>query len=111
MPDFGGGETELFDAYIEMTHFPEASLRVGKFKGPFGLERLQSATSLMFLERGFPTSLGPNRDVGIQLSENSERGFSHAVGVFNGVADGGSSDLIWMMESRYCPIYSSLYQQ
>jgi phosphate-selective porin OprO/OprP len=94
MPDFGGGETELFDAYIEMTHFPEASLRVGKFKVPFGLERLQSATSLMFLERGFPTSLGPNRDVGIQLSGEFREGLlSYAVGVFNGVADWGSSDL------------------
>jgi phosphate-selective porin OprO/OprP len=37
-----------------------AHLRLGKFKPPIGLERLQSATDVRFIERGLPTSLVPN---------------------------------------------------
>ena len=41
------------------------SLTAGKFKVPVGLERLESATDIRFIERGFPTSLVPNRDLGV----------------------------------------------
>jgi phosphate-selective porin OprO/OprP len=94
MPDFGGGSTELYDAYMDFLHFPMAKLRVGKFKTPFGLERLQSATNLMFVERGFPTSLAPNRDVGIELyGDWLESRLSYELGVFNGVPDGANADV------------------
>ena len=90
-PDFGGGAAVLQDAYVDVRYATPLRLRVGKAKAPFGLERLQSATVLLFPERGFPTGLAPNRDVGLQLT--GDRGpFSYAVGVFNGVVDGGSTD-------------------
>lgn len=93
MPDFGGGSTTIQDAYIDFKYWKAASLRFGKFKEPFGLERLQSGTALTFIERGLPTSLGPNRDLGVQLSgELFDGRLEYQVGVFNGVADGGSSD-------------------
>ncbi len=41
-PDFGQGTTVIYDAYLELTYFPAAKVRVGKFKPPVGLERLQS---------------------------------------------------------------------
>ncbi len=67
MPDFGGGTTVLYDAYIEARFSKAARLRAGKFKPPVGLERLQSATDLLFVERAFPTGLVPSRDIGLQL--------------------------------------------
>ena len=93
MPDFGSGATLLQDAYVEWTFSPAAVLRAGKYKAPFGLERLQSATDLSFVERAFPAGLGPNRDAGVQLAGQVAGGrLEYAAGVFNGVPDGGSGD-------------------
>ena len=93
LPDFGEGKAQLQDAYLEIRYFPKASLRAGKFKTPFGLERLQSATDIQFVERGLPTGLVPNRDLGIQLSGDlAKKRLNYAVGVFNGTLDGGSVD-------------------
>src|ERR1017187_3655973 len=41
-PDFGQGSTIIYDAYAELKYFDRAKVRVGKFKPPVGLERLQS---------------------------------------------------------------------
>lgn len=93
MPDFGRGKTELLDAYLQSNHWAAAQVRVGKFKPPVGLERLQSGASLLFVERALPTSLVPNRDIGLQVAGDLGGGtLSYAVGVFNGGVDGGSTD-------------------
>jgi phosphate-selective porin OprO/OprP len=93
MPDFAEGRTVLQDGYVEARFTPAFKLRAGKFKPPVGLERLQSATEILFVERAFPTSLVPNRDLGIQLSGDVANGtVSYALGVFNGVTDGGNGD-------------------
>ena len=93
MPDFGGGQTVLQDAYIDARFSPKFKVRAGKFKPPVGLERLQSATELLFVERAFPTNLVPNRDLGIQLHGDLAGGnVNWAVGVFNGVPDGANGD-------------------
>lgn len=94
MPDFGGGTTVLQDAYLDARFSPKIKVRAGKFKPPVGLERLQSGTDILFVERGFPTNLVPNRDLGVQLFGDLAGGnVSWAAGVFNGVPDGGSGDL------------------
>ncbi len=93
MADFGSGATLLQDAYAEWTFGPAAVLRAGKLKAPFGLERLQSATDIAFVERALPTGLAPNRDAGVQLAGQLAGGkLEYAAGVFNGVADGASGD-------------------
>ena len=93
MPDFGGGTTVLQDAYIDANITKTVQLRGGKFKPAVGLERLQSATAMRFVERALPTALVPNRDVGIQLQAATGNGLlTGSVGVFNGVGDGGSVD-------------------
>ncbi|MBE0501322.1 MAG: porin [Desulfuromonadales bacterium] len=93
MPDFGRGKTELLDTYIQSNYWPTAQFRVGKFKAPVGLERLQSGASLLFVERALPTSLVPNRDIGLQIAGDLIGGtLNYAVGVFNGGVDGGSTD-------------------
>jgi phosphate-selective porin OprO/OprP len=93
MPEFGGGQTAIQDAYLEGRFMPALKVRAGKFKPPVILERLQSGTDLLFVERAFPSGLGPNRDVGIQLSGDLGGGIAtYAAGIFNGVPDGASGD-------------------
>jgi|SoiMethySBSTD1v2_1073268.scaffolds.fasta_scaffold34589_1 phosphate-selective porin OprO and OprP len=92
-PDFAGGRAIVQDAYIAARFKPWATLTVGKFKAPVGLERLQSATDIRFIERGLPTSLVPNRDLGVTFGGDVAGGVvNYAIGYFNGVTDGGSSD-------------------
>lgn len=93
-PDFAGGTLVLQDAYIDTIFSPAFRIRAGKGKHPFGLERLHSASNLLFMDRALPTALAPNRDLGIQVLGDVGGGvFSYLAGVMNGVADGGSSDL------------------
>jgi phosphate-selective porin OprO and OprP len=92
-PDFGQGQTVLYEAYTELNYFSRFKLRVGKFKPPVGLERLQSDDNTTFVERGLPTLLVPSRDIGYQLSGDIVKNrVNYAVGVFNGVADNSLSD-------------------
>jgi phosphate-selective porin OprO and OprP len=94
MPDFGGGVTTLQDAYLDAKFSPAFKIRFGKYKTPFGLERLQSATDLIFVERSLATNLVPNRDLGIYaFGDIGGDKFSYAAGFFNGVVDLGSADI------------------
>jgi phosphate-selective porin OprO/OprP len=93
MLDFGGGTATVQDAYVDLRPSKALKLRAGKFKAPVGLERLQSATQTLFIERALPTNLVPNRDIGLQLhGELLEGALTYAVGAFNGVPDGASAD-------------------
>ncbi|GFE78544.1 hypothetical protein GCM10011487_05440 [Steroidobacter agaridevorans] len=92
-PDFAGGRTIILDAFVAARLKPWAVVTAGKFKVPVGLERLVSSTDLRFIERGLPTSLVPNRDLGLQLGGDLSGGVvNYSVGYFNGVSDGSSSD-------------------
>lgn len=93
MADFAGSSTRVFDAHIDYKYADPLNIRVGKFKPPVGLERLQSATDLLFVERGHPTNLAPTRDFGVQFSGDLiPETLEYQVGVFNGNADLGNTD-------------------
>jgi phosphate-selective porin OprO and OprP len=93
-PDFAGGTLVVQDAYFDTIFSPAFRIRAGKGKHPFGMERLHSASNLLFMDRALPTALAPNRDLGIQVLGDVKGGlFSYLAGVMNGVADGGSTDL------------------
>lgn len=93
MPNFGMGRAELQDAYLDARFFPFFGVRAGKFKVPVGLELLQSPTDALFIEQSYAVSLGPNRDVGVQLhGELLNRRLAYQFGFFNGSADGASID-------------------
>ena len=93
VPDFGGGQAVIQDAYLDARFAAAVRLRAGKFKAPFGLERLQSGSNLLFIERALPTSIAPNRDVGIQVHGEVVGGrLAYAAALQNGVPDGGSGD-------------------
>lgn len=91
-PEFAGSSVNLPDAYIDLKLWSAFKVRGGKFKAPFGLERLQSTTALTFAELGLPGNLAPNRDVGFQVfGDLFKDRVNYAVGVFNGIQDGGTS--------------------
>lgn len=91
MPDFGEGRPSMYEAYMEVRLPRAVTVRSGKFKPPLGLERLQSATDLAFIERAHPTNLVPNRDVGVQVAA-TVAWTTLSAGVFNGVGDLGFGD-------------------
>jgi phosphate-selective porin OprO and OprP len=94
MPDFGQGTATLFDGYVDIRFHPLFALRAGKYKPPVGLERLQSAADLLFVERGFPTDLAPSRDIGVQAAGEIHGGVvQYQAGVFNGAADLGNGEV------------------
>ena len=95
MPDFAGSSVQLFDAYVDVKPFDEyrdwAKLRAGKFKTPVGLERMQSATAIPLVERGAPTNLVPNRDIGLEIWGAPWAGtILYELGVFDGAPDLGN---------------------
>jgi len=93
MPDFGGGQTVLQDAYVELRLNKAANVRAGKYKPPIGLERLQLDSETEFVERSLPTNLVPNRDIGIQLGGSVwSDTLSYQIGVFNGNVDNSTVD-------------------
>lgn len=92
MHDFADGR--LYDANFDLRLDKRFSVRAGKFKPPVGLERLQSAADLIFVERGMPTNLAPSRDVGVQAFGDLLGGtFNYAAGFFNGVPDLANGDV------------------
>jgi phosphate-selective porin OprO and OprP len=93
MPDFGQGRTVIQDAYVNARFTQAAQLEVGKFKAPIGLERLQSANDMRWVQRGFPTSLVTNRDIGLMLQGDLGGGrLSYQAAYLNGSNDGSSSE-------------------
>ena len=88
-PEFAGDSATLRDAWVDLRFNPAYTLRVGKFTSPVGLERLQSSSTLELMERGFPSEIAPDRDIGAQLQGELAQGrVNYAVGAFNGAPDG-----------------------
>jgi phosphate-selective porin OprO and OprP len=91
-PDFAGNTATLLDAWVNYQLRPELQVRVGKFKGPVGLENLQADAVGAFNERGLPSTLVPTRNVGLQLGGELGRGVaSYAVGIYNNTGDSRNS--------------------
>lgn len=92
-PEFGENKAAVVDAYIDARFQPWAKVRAGKFKPFVGLERLQSGSDIKFIERSYVSNnILPNRDLGASLyGDVFDNKLSYAVGVFNGVVDGGEN--------------------
>jgi phosphate-selective porin OprO/OprP len=93
LPEFGQGNFQLLDAYVDVRPWKWLALRGGKYKTPFGLERLQQEQYLLFVERGLPQNLVPDRDIGGALHGTVGDGWlAYEAGLFNGTVDGGNVD-------------------
>src|SRR6266699_5621256 len=59
---------EATDIFVNWHQFPEARIKVGQWKAPFGLEQTTPDTSLYIIERSLPTgAITPERQIGVQL--------------------------------------------
>ena len=87
------GNSGIVDAYIDARFKPWFQVQAGKFKPNVGLERLQSGSAIKLIERSFVSnSILPNRDLGVSVhGKFFDDKLEYAVGVFNGVADGGDN--------------------
>jgi phosphate-selective porin OprO/OprP len=93
MPDFANSTLVLQDAFTNLRFAPEAQLQFGKFKSPFGLERLESATAMWFVERALPTLLGPNRDLGVMFQGQARENLvQYQFAFLNGNNDTATTD-------------------
>jgi phosphate-selective porin OprO/OprP len=87
-PDFGIGTTAIYEAYVQLNYIPWFQVRAGKFKPPVGLERLQGDDDTGFVERGLPTLLVPQRDIGYQVGADLwKRRVAYKVVVIKGVPE------------------------
>lgn len=56
------------DIFVNWHQFPEAQIKVGQWKAPYGLEQLTPDTTLLLIERSLPTgAITPDRQIGVQL--------------------------------------------
>ena len=56
------------DIFVNWHQFPEANIKIGQWKAPFGLEQITPDTSLFTIERSLPTgAITPERQLGVQL--------------------------------------------
>jgi phosphate-selective porin OprO/OprP len=93
VPDFGNGTALVQDAYLDVHFTDRLRVRAGKMKSPFGIERLQSGQSLLFVERSLANNLVANRDVGVQVhGELAHGAFGYQIALLDGVSDGGNID-------------------
>ncbi len=96
MPDFPSNTSRnatIQDAWVDARLFPWFQVKGGKFKTPFGIERLQSASAIRFVERALPNNLVPNRDIGVAVHGDIGGGvLSYSAAWLNGVNDGRSSE-------------------
>src|SRR5437667_1414343 len=74
--DFGQGDGlnsnrtafSATDIFVNWHQYPEAQIKVGQWKAPFGLEQFTPDTTLLFAERSLPTgAITPDRQIGAQL--------------------------------------------
>jgi phosphate-selective porin OprO/OprP len=94
VPDFAGGTTQVFDAYLDVHPVAWLRFRVGKFKTPLGLERLQQDQDLPFMERALTQNLTSQRDVGISVwGEIAGAIVTYNLAILNGSPDGSIQDV------------------
>ena len=100
MPDLMRDTNQMLDAYVDITPPGAWDLRVGRFKTPLSLNRLQSANALAVMENSVVAAMTPNRDNGVLLGFDApgdgDSSWRLEAGVFDGAADdevkGSSSD-------------------
>ena len=86
-------DSGIVDAFIDARFKSWFQIRAGKFKPYVGLERLQSGSDIKFIERSYVSNnILPNRDIGLSVhGDILDNKLTYAVGVFNGVVDGGDN--------------------
>lgn len=127
-PDFGQGRVVVQDAYVGVER-GALLWRAGRFRPNYGVERMQSSSTLLFPERSLINSLAPSRSFGAQVRwirgpwTVATGGFRTPIGTDAAAIDtdgdveatiGSGHDLLlraawaWRREARYADVQASL---
>jgi phosphate-selective porin OprO and OprP len=79
-PDFGQSRVLVQDAYVGWDN-ARTTVRIGRFRPAYGVERFQSSSTLLHGERSLVNSLMPSRSFGAQASVR-RRALTLVVGAF-----------------------------
>lgn len=79
---------DLRDLYFDLTRQPWASVRLGQFKAPLGMQEMTSSGDQEFVDRSIASAaFAPSRQQGVMLWGTSyAKKFGYEAGVFNGNA-------------------------
>ncbi len=86
----------IFDAYLDVQKLPLlGTVRVGHFREPFSLERLDSTNDLPFLERSLAVNtFAPFRNMGVMaFNVNEEKSVTFALGGFREASNEFGEDI------------------
>jgi phosphate-selective porin OprO/OprP len=76
------GTATLDIAYLDYAKYNQASVRIGKFKQPWGLEQLTSSNNIDFMERSYNDQITPGKKLGAMLFGEPKVGITYAVSAF-----------------------------
>lgn len=81
-----GYRAQITDVFVTWTKYPEANVRFGQFKTPFGYEQLLADTKTIFAERSLANDrLTASRQIGAMVTgEVVDKKITYSVGAYNG---------------------------
>lgn len=78
-----GSNANLLDtAWANFTPQPEAQIRVGRFKQPFGLETLMSSNNISFMERTYQDQISPGKQLGVMFHGEQPNSLTYAASAY-----------------------------
>ncbi|BET67890.1 hypothetical protein ASA1KI_28080 [Opitutales bacterium ASA1] len=102
----GGSGTrgQMVDGFVEWRKFPDATIRLGQFKTPFGYEQIYSDTRVFTIERGLASDrLTFGRQIGAMVTGDVlDKRLSYSLAAFNGngTNNGNNDDEKFMFVGR-----------
>jgi phosphate-selective porin OprO and OprP len=73
------GTATIDVAFVDYAKYPEAKLRLGRFKQPFNLEENTSSNNIDFMERSYVNQLAPAKKNGAMIFGEPKTGFTYAL--------------------------------
>ena len=77
------GTATIDVAFVDYAKYPEAKLRLGRFKQPFNLEENTSSNNIDFMERSYVNQLAPAKKNGAMFFGEPKTGWTYAVSAYS----------------------------
>ena len=77
------GTATIDVAFVDYAKYPEAKLRLGRFKQPFNLEENTSSNNIDFMERSYVNQLAPAKKNGAMIFGEPKTGFTYALSAYS----------------------------
>ena len=88
-----GSSANLLDtAWANYRFSPEAQVRVGRFKQPFGQETLMSSNNIGFMERSYQDQIAPGKQAGVMFHGEQPSSFTYSLSAYQAGFDPLQSD-------------------